>query len=89
LTPEKLLKGCFMDGALSFIIARVLLVSFVQASLYYAYGSVEFFLAGYLPEVAGLDKFSTGIILTSIIVVAIFTRPYMGRISDKIGREFQ
>lgn len=64
----------------------VLLVSFVQASLYYAYGSAEFFLAGYLPEVAGLDKFSTGIILTSIIVVAIFARPYMGRISDKIGR---
>ncbi|MEM2691744.1 MAG: MFS transporter [Candidatus Bathyarchaeia archaeon] len=65
---------------------RVLLVSFVQASLYYAYGTAEFFLAGYLPEVAGLDKFSTGIILTSIIVVAIFARPYMGRISDKIGR---
>ncbi|MEM2975901.1 MAG: MFS transporter, partial [Candidatus Bathyarchaeia archaeon] len=64
----------------------VLLVSFVQASLYYAYGTAEFFLAGYLPEVAGLDKFSTGIILTSIIVVAIFARPYMGRISDKIGR---
>ncbi|MEM3578381.1 MAG: MFS transporter [Candidatus Bathyarchaeia archaeon] len=64
----------------------VLSVSFVQASLYYAYGTAEFFLAGYLPEVAGLDKFSTGIILTSIIVVAIFARPYMGRVSDKIGR---
>ncbi|MEM3616372.1 MAG: MFS transporter [Candidatus Bathyarchaeia archaeon] len=64
----------------------VLLVSFVQASLYYAYGSAEFFLTGYLPEVAGLDKFSTGIILTSIIVIAIFAKPYMGRVSDKIGR---
>jgi len=64
----------------------VLMVSFVQASLYYAYGSAEFFLAGYLPEVAKLNEFSTGIIITSIIGVAIFARPYMGRVSDKIGR---
>ena len=64
----------------------VLIVSFVQASLYYVYGSVEFFLAGYLPEVAKLNKFLTGIIITSIIGVAIFARPYMGRVSDKIGR---
>jgi len=64
----------------------VLIVNFVQASLYYAYGSAEFFLAGYLPEVAKLDEFSTGIIITSIIGVAIFARPYMGRLSDKIGR---
>jgi MFS family permease len=64
----------------------VLIVGFVQACLYYVYGSVEFFLAGYLPEVAHLDKFLTGIIITSIIGVAIFARPYMGRVSDKIGR---
>jgi MFS family permease len=64
----------------------VLGVSFVQACLYYVYGSVEFFLAGYLPEVAHLNKFLTGIIITSIIAVAIFARPYMGRVSDRIGR---
>lgn len=64
----------------------VLVVSFVQACQYYAYGAVEFFLAGYLPEVAHLDKFLTGIIVTSIMGVAIFARPYMGRVSDKIGR---
>jgi MFS family permease len=63
-----------------------LTVSFVQASLYYVYGSAEFFLAGYLPEVAGLDEFLTGIIITSIIGIAIFARPYMGRLSDRIGR---
>jgi len=33
-----------------------------------------------------LDKFLTGVIITSIIGVAIFARPYVGRISDKIGR---
>jgi MFS family permease len=64
----------------------VLIISFVQACLYYVYGSVEFYLAGYLPEVVHLDKFLTGIIITSIIGIAIFARPYMGKVSDKIGR---
>jgi MFS family permease len=61
-------------------------VGFVQAGLYYVYGSVEFFLAGYLPEVVHLNSFLTGIIITSIIGVAIFARPYLGRVSDRIGR---
>jgi len=64
----------------------VLGVSSVQACLYYTYGSAEFYLAGYLPEVVHLNKFLTGVIITSIIGVAIFARPYMGRVSDKIGR---
>lgn len=65
---------------------EVLVVSFVQACEYYAYGAAEFFLAGYLPEIAQLNKFLTGIIITSIIGVAIFVKPYMGKVSDKIGR---
>ena len=64
----------------------VLVVSFVQACQYYAYGATEFFLAGYLPEVVHLNKFLTGVIVMSIIGVAIFAKPYMGRVSDKIGR---
>jgi len=64
----------------------VLAVSFVQACQYYAYGAAEFYLAGYLPEVAHLNKFLTGIIIMSIIGVAIFAKPYMGRVSDKTGR---
>jgi MFS family permease len=64
----------------------VLAVSFVQACIYYVYGSAEFFLAGYLPEVAHLNELLTGVIITSIIGVAIFARPYMGRFSDKTGR---
>jgi MFS family permease len=59
-----------------------LVVSFVQACQYYAYGTVEFFLGGY-PH---LDSLLIGIISTSIIGIAIFARPYMGRVSDKIGR---
>jgi len=64
----------------------ILVVSFVQACQYYAYGAAEFYLAGYLPEVVHLDDFSTSIIIVSIIGVAIFAKPYMGRVSDKIGR---
>jgi DHA1 family multidrug resistance protein-like MFS transporter len=64
----------------------ILVVSFVQACLYYSYGTAEFYLAGYLPEVAKLNDFLTGIIITSIIGVAIFARPYMGKVSDKMGR---
>jgi MFS family permease len=65
----------------------VLMVSFVQACQYYAYGATEFFLAGYLPEVVHLNDFLTGIVIMSIIGVAIFAKPYMGRVSDKIGRQ--
>jgi MFS family permease len=54
--------------------------------LYYSYGTAEFYLARYLPEVAHLNDFLTGIIITSIIGVAIFARPYMGKLSDKMGR---
>jgi len=64
----------------------VLVVSFVQACQYYAYGAAEFYLAGYLPEVVHFNKLLTGIVIMSIIGVAIFAKPYMGRVSDKIGR---
>lgn len=64
----------------------VLIVGFVQACLYYVFGSAEFYLAGYLPEVVHLDETLTGIIITSIIAVGIFSRPYMGRVSDRVGR---
>jgi len=71
------------------IVARsrgVLVVSFVQACQYYAYGAAEFYLAGYLLEVVHLNGFLTGIVIMSIIGVAIFAKPCMGRVSDKIGR---
>jgi len=64
----------------------VLVICIIQACVYYAYGSVEFYLAGYPPEVVHLDKFLTGIVITSIVGVAIFARPFMGRVSDRIGR---
>jgi len=64
----------------------VLIVSFVQACQYYTYGAVEYFMGGYLPEVVHFDFLSTGIITGSLIAIPIFVKPYMGRLSDKIGR---
>lgn len=61
-------------------------VSFVQAIQYYAFGSVEFFLVGYLTEVVGLDLFSVGIITGSEISALVIVRPLIGRISDRVGR---
>jgi MFS family permease len=64
----------------------VLGVSFVQAAQYFAFGSVEFFLVGYLTDVAGLDFLSVGIITGTEIVALVVARPLMGRISDRVGR---
>ncbi|MCW3983435.1 MAG: MFS transporter [Candidatus Bathyarchaeota archaeon] len=65
---------------------RVLGVSYVQAIQYYVFGSVEFFLVGYLTEVAGLDIFSVGVIAGSQIAALVIARPLIGRVSDRIGR---
>jgi MFS family permease len=65
---------------------EAMIVSFVQACQYYAYGTADFFLGGYLQDIVRLDPLLIGIISTSIIGIAIFARPYMGRVSDSIGR---
>lgn len=64
----------------------VQMVSFIQASQYYTYGAVEYFLVGYLNEVVKLSPLAFGTIMGSQIVAVILAKPYMGRISDKIGR---
>ncbi len=61
-------------------------VSFVQATQYYVFGSVEFFLVGYLTDVVRLDLFAIGVITGSQIVALVIVRPLIGRISDRIGR---
>jgi MFS family permease len=64
----------------------VLGVSFVQAIQYFVFGSVEFFLVGYLTDVVGLDIFLVGVITGSQIVALVIARPLVGRFSDRIGR---
>jgi MFS family permease len=64
----------------------VLVVGFVQASQYFVYGSVEFFLVGYLTEIVKLNDLIAGLMITSIVAIGIFARPLMGRLSDRVGR---
>jgi MFS family permease len=63
----------------------VLIVCLIQASQYYAFGAFEFFLTGYL-KLLHYSLLIPGLVATCVFGVAIFARPYMGRISDKIGR---
>ena len=65
-----------------------LTVSFIQGSHYYVYGSVEFFLTDYLTRGLGYSLLIPGLITTCVIGVALFARPYMGRVSDRTGRRF-
>jgi MFS family permease len=64
----------------------VVMVSFVQAVLYYSYGTVEYFISGYLKDTLHFDFFSTALVSGGLIALAIFARPYMGRVSDRAGR---
>ncbi|MGQ9725590.1 MAG: MFS transporter [Candidatus Bathycorpusculaceae bacterium] len=65
----------------------VLMVCLIQACQYYVYGAFEFYISGYLKEYIGFDWLLTGIITASLIAIPIFAKPYMGRVSDKIGRQ--
>ena len=65
---------------------EIQIVGFIQTSQYYVFGTVEFFLVGYLAEVVRLDPFSIGVIMGSQVIALILARPLMGRISDRTGR---
>jgi DHA1 family multidrug resistance protein-like MFS transporter len=66
---------------------HAVVVSFIQATQYYVYGAVEFFLVGYLTDIVQTDALTIGIIMGSQIVALIITRPIFGRVSDRIGRQ--
>ncbi len=65
---------------------NALLVGFIQASQYYVYGAIEFFIVGYMVEVAKLDALLAGIFLSVVVATLIITRPFFGRLSDTKGR---
>jgi len=58
----------------------------IEATQYYVFGAVEFFLVGYLKEIVKLDAFLIGIVLGGQLVIIPLAKPFMGRLSDKIGR---
>jgi MFS family permease len=63
-----------------------LAVSVVQAGQYYVFGAFDFYLAEYMVIGLHYSTLSQGLIASSVLAVAIFARPTMGRVSDKIGR---
>jgi MFS family permease len=65
---------------------RIVVVSVVEAAQYYVFGAVEFFFIGYLIEVAKFDPFSFSVISGAQLVMIPLVKPFMGRLSDKIGR---
>lgn len=65
---------------------NALVVSLVQACQYYAYGAFEFYLTNYLTVSLHYSLLIPGLVATCIIGAAVFVRPYMGRLSDRIGR---
>lgn len=64
----------------------VLAVSVIQAGHYYVFGAFDFYLAEYMIRGLNYSTLSQGLIASSVLAVAIFARPTMGRVSDKIGR---
>jgi MFS family permease len=64
----------------------VLAVSLVEAGQYYSYASVESFLVKYMTRVASIDGFSQGVIMFSLVIVIVLSKPLIGTLSDKTGR---
>ena len=65
---------------------RILVVGLLEASQYYTFGAFEFFLVGYLQDIATMNIFLIGIILTVQLITISLTKPFMGKLSDKTGR---
>jgi MFS transporter, DHA1 family, multidrug resistance protein len=64
----------------------ILATSGIEAAQYFAYGAVETFLPIYLNEKLGYSTWEIGLLFTVQILTATFTKPIMGRLSDKYGR---
>jgi MFS family permease len=63
-----------------------LIVSFIQACQYYAYGVMEFYLVQYMIEVANLNALAVSTVIGIQAISLIIFRPLLGRLSDKYSR---
>ncbi|MDD5191311.1 MAG: MFS transporter [Dehalococcoidales bacterium] len=64
----------------------ILSTSLVEAVQYFAYGAIETFLPRFLKENTNFTSLQIGSLFTAQIIVAAFSKPVMGRLSDKYGR---
>lgn len=64
----------------------ILATSGIEAVQYFAFGCLETFLPIYLNEKLGYPAWKIGLLFTAQILAATFTKPVMGRLSDRYGR---
>ena len=64
----------------------ILATSGIEAVQYFAFGCLETFLPVYLNEKLGYKAWEIGLLFTLQILAATFTKPVMGRLSDRYGR---
>jgi MFS family permease len=64
----------------------ILATSGIEAVQYFAFGCLETFLPIYLNEKLGYPAWKIGLLFTAQILSATFTKPIMGRLSDRYGR---
>ena len=64
----------------------ILATSGIEAVQYFAFGCLETFLPIYLNEELGYPAWEIGLLFTAQILAATFTKPIMGRLSDRYGR---
>lgn len=64
----------------------IMLVSLVEAAQYLVFGAIEAFLALFAASL-GIPAWQIGIILGVQLVSIVFAKPFMGRVSDKVGRK--
>ncbi len=66
----------------------IIMTSSVEASILFAYGTFETFLPLYSIR-AGLTAYEVGIFISAQVITLALTKPFMGRFSDRHGREGQ
>lgn len=64
----------------------ILATSGIEAVQYFAFGCLETFVPIYLNEKLGFPAWKIGLLFTAQILAATFTKPVMGRLSDRYGR---
>jgi len=62
--------------------------AFVDMATYFAFGAVETFLPLYLFSL-GIDAYQTGIIFAAQVLVIAGTKPFFGRIADRVDKRIQ
>lgn len=96
IKPEKTVAASTKTRSLSKIVKeglreilseqRILVVSSVEAVQLFAYGAIEAFIPKYCSQVLTLPDWQIGAVLALEGAALMLTKPFMGRVSDKVGR---